>query len=269
MKTLKDFFQDCPVSEIKQLDINHFLDVLVEKKRSRSTIAKCKSMLFQIFAAAEDNELIAKNPVVRAKKVKKASKEAKQAVNKKGAFTQKEIEIMKQELPDNLLGNSILTLIGTGMRVQELLALTKDDIAPDGSSVNVNKAVKMAYGIPCLGDPKSEKSNRVIRVAKEYRPFVIYLREHGGAKYIWTSSRENGLYSVEEFRNRYKCAMKKLSGVTYRTPHCCRHTYITHLEARHVPMELISALAGHEDSTTTLGYTHISLETLKKAVEGL
>ena len=74
---------------------------------------------------------------------------------------------------------------------------------------------------------------------------------------------------MEEFRNRYKSAMKKLSGVTYRTPHCCRHTYITNLEAKHVPMELISALAGHEDSTTTLGYTHISLETLRKVVEGL
>ena len=34
-------------------------------------------------------------------------------------------------------------------------------------------------------------------------------------------------------------------------------------------MELISALAGHEDSTTTLGYTHIALETLRKVVEGL
>ena len=98
---------------------------------------------------------------------------------------------------------------------------------------------------------------------------MIYLREHGGEKYIWTSSRENGLYTVEEFRNRYMYVMKKLPGVTYRTPHCCRHTYITNLEARHVPMELISALAGHEDSATTLGYTHISLKTLIEAIESL
>lgn len=268
LKTLKDYFGDRPVSEIKQLDINRFLDVLVERKRSKSTIAKCKSMLFQIFASAADNDLVTKNPVVRAKKVKKAAKEG-QKMNKRSAFSQEEVEIMKRDLPNNLLGNSILTLIGTGMRVQELLALTKDDIAPDGSFIRVDKAVKMAYRMPSLGAPKSEKSNRGIPVAKEYRPYALYLREHGGSKYIWTSSRENGLYTVEEFRNRYKCAMKKLSGVTYRTPHCCRHTYITNLEARHVPMELISALAGHEDSTTTLSYTHISLETLRKVVEGL
>ena len=63
--------------------------------------------------------------------------------------------------------------------------------------------------------------------------------------------------------------MKKLPGVTYYPPHCCRHTYITNLEARHIPMELISALAGHEEASTTLGYTHISLETLREAIEGI
>jgi site-specific recombinase XerD len=63
--------------------------------------------------------------------------------------------------------------------------------------------------------------------------------------------------------------MKKIPGITYYPPHCCRHTYITNLQANHVPMELISQLAGHEDVSTTLGYTHISLDTLKEAVESL
>ena len=268
LKALKDHFQSRPLSEIKQLDINRFVDLLLEKGLSKSTIAKCKSMLFQIFAAAEDNELIGKNPVVRSKKVKKASG-VHSGGKKKGAFTHEEIRTMKRELPDDLLGNSILTLIGTGLRVQELLALTKEDITPDGSVISVNKAVKMAYRVPSLGSTKSEKSNRDIPVLKEFRPYVRYLREHSGSKYIWTSSRENGLYTVEEFRNRYNRVMKKLPGVTYYPPHCCRHTYITNLEARHIPMELISALAGHEEASTTLGYTHISLETLREAIEGI
>ena len=271
LQTLKSYFQTRPLAEIRQLDINRFVDHLIDLQRSKSTISKCKSMLYQIFAAAVDNDLLAKNPVIRSKKAKKAKKESFEMTNikKKGAFTPEEIRIMKKNLPNDLLGNSILSLVGTGLRVQELLALTKDDIAPDGSVISVNKAVKMAYRLPSLGGPKSEKSNRLIPVLKEYRPYVLYLKEHGGDKFIWTSSRENGLFTVEEFRNRYNRIMKKLPGVTYYPPHCCRHTYITYLEARHVPMELISALAGHEETSTTLGYTHISLDTLREVIEGL
>ena len=139
LKILKSYFGDRLLTEIKQLDINRFIDTLVERGLSKSTISKCRAMLFMIFTAAEDNDLIQKNPALRVKTVKVE----KDSTNEKNAFTLEEIEILKRELPNNLLGNSILTLIGTGMRVQELLALTKDGITSDGSVVTVNKAVKM------------------------------------------------------------------------------------------------------------------------------
>lgn len=267
LKTLKDYFKDRPLQEIKQLDINQFLDTMSDKGLSKSTIRKCKSMLGQIFASAVGNELIDRNPALGSKAVKSDKFSSKKS--NKGAFTQEEIEIMCKYLPHNLLGNSILTLLGTGLRVQELLALTKDDIAPDGSVITVNKAVKMAYRQPNLGTTKSVKSTRKVPVSKAYRPYVQYLREHSGAKFIWTSERENGLFTVEEFRNRYRSVMQKIPGIRYFPPHCCRHTYITNLQARNVPMELISALAGHEDVSTTLGYTHISFDTLRHTIDDL
>lgn len=265
LKTLKDYFKDCPVNEIKPLDINRFIDTLLEKGLAKSTIGKCKAMLVQIFTAAEDNGLIEKNPAIRAKAVKPD----KAHMHRKGAFTPDEIKILKERLPNDLLGNSIIVLIGTGLRVQELLALTKDDIAPDGSMVTVNKAVKIVNRLPYLGSTKSEKGNRIVPVSKEYRPYVMYLREHGGSKYIWTSGRENGLYTIEQFRNRYERALKKISNVTYYPPHCCRHTYITMLQAKQVPMDLISVLAGHGEVSTTLGYTHTSIDTLKGIIDAL
>ena len=265
LNTLKDHFGARAIQDIKQLDINRFIDALVEKGRSKSTINKCKSMLGQIFAAAEDNDLITRNPATRAKTVRTD----RNRVSSRDAFTPEEIELIKQFAPSDRIGNSILALIGTGMRVQELLALTKEDISPDGSLVTINKAVKMAYRQPKLGCTKSEKSNRIIPVSKEYRPYLIFLREHGGEKYIWTSPRENGLYTVEEFRNLYNRALKNIPGITYRSPHSCRHTYITMLQARQVPMDIISVLAGHQDTTTTLGYTHITIETLKKIIDSL
>ena len=261
LNTLKNYFKDKPICKIKQIDINRFLDSLVERGLSKSTIGKCRSMLLQIFSFAQDNDLILKNPALRAKKVK-----AKKHVYKKGAYTAEQINSLRVLLPDDLMGNSILTLIGSGLRVQELLALRKEDLAPDGSWIRVNKAVKMAYRVPILGSTKSERGNRRIPISSQYQANVRYLREHGGEKYIWTSSRESGLFSVEEFRNRYKTVMSKIPGLPYYPPHCCRHTYITQLQAKGVPLDMIRVLAGHEDSSTTLDYTHTSFETLQRLI---
>jgi len=264
LKTLKDYFRDKPICEIKQIDINRFLDTLVERGLSKSTIGKCRSMLIQIFTSAQDNDLVVKNPVLRAKKVK-----AIRQVHKKASFTEEEIGRLRAFLPNDLLGNSILTLIGSGLRVQELLALREDDIASDGSWIRVNKAVKMAYRVPILGCTKSESGNRTIPIAKQYRTNVRYLHEHAGKRFVWTSERESGLYSIEEFRNRYKTVMSKVPSVPYYSPHCCRHTYITRLQAKGVPIDMIRILAGHQDSRTTLDYTHTSFETLQKLIASL
>lgn len=262
--TLKGYFKNKPICKIKQLDINRFLDYLVERGLSKSTIGKCRCMLLQIFSFAQDNDLALKNPILRAKKVK-----AKKHAYKKGAYSSAQINSIRKALPDDLLGNSILTLIGTGLRVQELPALRKEDLAPDGSWILVNKAVKMAYRLPILGTTKSERSNRKIPVSGQYQANVRYLREHAGEKFIWTAARDSGLFTIEEFRNRYKTVMSKVSGIPYYPPHCCRHTYITRLQASGVPLDMIRMLAGHEDSNTTLDYTHTSFETLQQLVVSL
>ena len=75
--------------------------------------------------------------------------------------------------------------------------------------------------------------------------------------------------SVGCFRRRFYSALALVDGVRRLTPHCCRHTYITRLQARGVPMETISMLAGHSDTETTGGYLHIAEATLAKAVDTL
>ena len=266
LKKLKDHFGETPLKCIKQLDINHFIDALIEQGLSKSTIGKCKSMLVQIFSAAEDNDLIEKNPTIRAK----SAKAAKAHVYAKGAYTAEDIQTIRDGISDDLIGNSIMTLLGSGIRVQELIALSKNDITPDGSLLTINKAVKMAYREPILGTTKSKKGTRMVPIAREYRPYLLYLREHGGSQHIWTSDkRESGLYTVEEFRSLYRKAMKKIPGIPYYPPHCCRHTYITQLQEKHVPMNYISALAGHESESTTLGYTHVSLDALTKVIDSV
>ena len=259
-------FGSTPLNDIKQISINRFLNELNTRGLSHSLQSKCKAMLVQIFDAAEANDLILKNPARHAKCPKVLTMETGKSA--KDSFTEEEFELLMEYLPNDLLGNSIRVMLVTGLRTQELLALTPADIEPDGSILHVTKAVKMVDGKAELGPPKSKRSRRDIPIPKAYRQYAIYLRENGGRIYIWTAiHRENFLVGVGTFRRKYKKLLAAIPGVRCLPPHCCRHTYVTRLQKNGVPMEMIARLAGHSDITTTDEYTHTSVETLSRMVD--
>ena len=266
LKILKNGFGNTPIDQIRAMHISNFLDSLKRTGSSESKVHKCRTMLIQIFDAAAANDLVDKNPG----RLAKANRcPFTQEESSKDAFTNKEISMLMTRLPNDLLGNSIRTMLGTGIRVQELLALRPCDIAADGSSIRIDKAIKMVDGRPVLGPPKSKRSKRIIPVPEAYRIYAKAIREEGGQAFIWSSRRDSLLYSVGTFRNRFYKEIEKIPGVRKLSPHCCRHTYVTMLQAKGVPMETIAALTGHSDIKTTAGYLHQSADTLAKAVEVL
>lgn len=257
-------FRQRPLGSIRQIEINQFLNGLYRQGLSQSSVSKCKAMLIQIFDAAEENELILRNPARHAKASRRREDEEESA---KDAFTEEELQRLMCELPDTLLGNSIRVLLVSGMRVQELLALRPEDIEPDGSAIHICHAVKMVKGCPSLGTPKSKRSRRTVPIAEDYRCYVLRLLEQGGKAFLWTSVKsESLLVGVGVFRRQYYKALREIGGVRLLTPHCTRHTYITRLQAKGVPMEIVARLVGHSEIRTTDGYTHTSLETLSQAV---
>ena len=269
LSTLIDYFGSQNLCDIKQIDINKFLDALTDRGYSHSKVSKCKAMLIQIFNAGIANDLVDKNPAAVAKATRRLAQADDEDTNVKDAFTEAEVQLMIDHLNDDLLGNSILLMIGSGMRAQELLALTKADIAEDGSTVRVTKAIEMVDGHPKLGPPKSKRSRRTIPIPADYRFFAKRVRALGGNRFIWESSREDELYSVGTFRRQYYAALKKVPGVRQLTPHCCRHTYVTRLQEKGVPIDLVARLAGHTRISTTDNYIHTSIETLAAAVNAL
>lgn len=233
LNLLKGHFGSQPLCEIKQMDVNRFLGELNGRGLSHSLQMKCKAMLIQIFNAAEANDLVLKNPALHAKCAKDLLMQ--ESESKKDAFTEEEFTLLMERLPQDLLGNSIRTLLVSGLRTQELLALRPGDIEPDGSVIHVNKAVKMVDGKAVLGPPKSKRSRRDIPIPEEYREPVRFIRESGGRAFIWTSVRKDSLlYAVGSFRRRYNKALEAIPGIRRLPPHCCRHTYITRLQAKGV-----------------------------------
>lgn len=266
---LKTRFGTFPLNEIKTSDINRFISDLAQQGYSQSQISKCHAMLVQIFDMAESDDLVSKNYArLSFRSVKSLVEE--ESRKKKEAFTVDEFHTLLAKLPENLIGYSIRLMLVTGLRLQELIALTPNDLAADGSWVRVNKAVKMVDGHPILGTPKSHTSNRLIPIAPVYRSIAVWLRQNGGQVYLWCSTkRENLLYDTGSVRRRYYRALTAIPGVRPLSPHCCRHTYVTLLQREHVPMETIARLLGHSEINTTNHYLHISADSLQDAVLAL
>ena len=161
IKLLNKAFGHLRLTDVKTVQVNRFINELESRGYSASQISKCRSLLIQILDVAEADDLVVKNYARRAFRTTKRLSKSQRA-HHKDAFTVEEAETLLEKLPEDLLGNSIRLMLVTGLRLQELLALTPKDIAADGSWVRVNKAVKMVNGIPKLGSPKSFTSRRVV-----------------------------------------------------------------------------------------------------------
>lgn len=259
LKALKDHFGEKKIADIRAIHIEDFLRKLREDGRADASIAKCRGMLFQIFRKAEASDLVRKNPVAFADKMR-----ARGPVKEKDAFTAGEVQLLMEKLPEDRIGWSIRLLLGTGMRTQELLALEPKHIAEDGSVIEIRQAINMVKGTPVIGSPKSRDSYRDVPIPPSLRRYALQLREQGGT-YIWESPRKPGYpCNPSHFRDKFREALEEIPGVRMLTPHSCRHTYVSQMQALGVDLATIQSIVGHADLDMTRHYLHVQ-EPVRKA----
>lgn len=262
LNLLKAEFESTKLSDIKTIHVEKFLRKMAKEGRSQSSLAKLRGMMFQIFKKACANDLLLKNPVEFADKTKAAPTESK-----KDSFRATELERMMLFLPDNRIGHSIRLMLATGMRTQEVMALEPKHIAEDGSSIHIEQAITMVRGTPQIGSPKTKTSYRDIPVPMKARQSALFLRDTR-FQYVW-HNKQGRYCNPSSFRKEYRQALETLGNVRILSPHCCRHTYVSQLQASGVPLETIQALTGHADCEMTQHYLHVQSEVKLAAVEQL
>ena len=261
LRILKDYFGRRKLSEIKAMDIEQFLKKLRKEGRSDSCLAQCRGMLYQIFNKAAANDLVMKNPVAFADKMRKQPKERKEA------FTADEVRELFRSLPENKIGWSIRLLLCTGMRGQELLALEPRHIARDGSTITIEQALVRVKGSVDIGNPKSRDSYRTIPVPENVQYCARLLRDTTD-RFIWESPKHPGIpCNPTHFSKLFKQAVESVEGVRVLTPHCCRHTYVSQLVALGVDLKTIQSIVGHADVDMTLYYAHAQESSRQDAVD--
>ncbi|MDO4989253.1 MAG: site-specific integrase [Eubacteriales bacterium] len=186
--------------------------------------------------------------------------------NGKEAFTAEEVKRMMEDLPHDKYGDSIRLMLGTGIRMQELLALEPRLIEEDGSAIHIRQAVKTVSGHMEIGVPKSRDSVRDVPVPEGLRPIVIGLRSTED-KFVFQSPKKEQPFDPKMYREKFKDYIEALGDVRVLTPHSCRHTYVSQMQALGVDLATIQSMVGHADLDMTQHYLHVQSPVKQKAVE--
>ena len=251
LRILKDSFPRKKLKDIKPIDVETLLKDLRREGRSTSCLTQCRGMMYQIMNKAEANDLIRKNPVRFAEKMR-----YREPIKRKDAFTAEEVTILMEQLPEDRIGLSIRLMLGTGMRSQELLALEPRHIEPDGSMIHIEQAINMQKGTATVGIPKSRDSYRSIPVPSSLRYCAVALRQTD-KKYIWEARKTDCPCNPSYFRDQFRKALEEIPEVRMLTPHSCRHTYVSQMQALGVDLATIQSIVGHADVSMTQHYLHV------------
>ena len=252
------------VSAMRAVDIERYLGEMATQYSS-SQCGKLRTMLNQILRKAEANELINKNPVPLADRTNYRRMGQKRK-KKKDAYTADEVTALMKGLPNTRIGHSIRLMLGTGISMQELLGLSSFDITQDGSRISVRRAVKLKDGSKMyIGEVKAENRDRDVAIPPSVQPSARFLRENASG-FVLSGKGENMPLHPTTYRKFYRSAISQVKDVRVLTPHCCRHTYISHLEDKGVDFAVIQALSGQSTQAATISYIHAQSPAIAAAV---
>lgn len=215
--------------KLKTADLQAVVDACPHGRRTK---ADMKSLMINLYKYAIENDYVDKN---YASFIKLPPKEK----SKKDAFTKAERDLLWNDYnAGNKFTGQILFLIYAGLRFGEFKILKPENFHIDDRYFV--GGIKTDAGI-----------DRVIPIADCILPIVKELLSEADKKIL--TMHEKAWYHM------YRVTLKRL-GIRPLNAHCCRHTSATALAEAGVAPAVITAILGHEDYSTTLGYTHISLD---------
>ena len=243
-KYMKDY-HNRKFADLRQHHFQACIDSASDK--SFSTQAKIKILCGILSDYAVVNDIIFKSYAINLR-VKQAPK------TKPPVFTDLEI----QRLFDNdtmPLVDTILILIYSGMRISELLSLTK-------FQVDLKEMV-------IVGGVKTDKGkNRDIPIHPKIQQYIINRYNSCKNRLIeWEYKGETRSYSPNYYRKKYYQVLETLN-IQKISPHKTRHTFFSLMDRYTKDKKAMADIGGHTDYHFTENvYVHTDIDRLRQAIE--
>ena len=244
---------DLSISSVDTDLIRDWMESLMDKGHSASTINKNLSALRSFYRFALKRGLVKKDPAHAVTGPKK-SKPLPQFL-REGEMDRLLDGLEWDSSFNNVRARTILILFyETGLRRSELVGLDDKDIDYDAAQLKVTGKRNKQRIVPFGAELAEQlKSYQAVRREK--------FGETSGAMFL---SDKGERISGEQV---YQIVRKYLSMVTSlkkRSPHVLRHTFATAMLNNGAGLESIKNLLGHASVSTTEIYTHTTFEQLKR-----
>ena len=234
-----------PLHNTKFIDIRtkHIQSVIDNSDKSNSTKSKIKLLCSLLYKYALENDICQKNyaQFVKLTKQEKAEKEV---------FTSEEIKTFFENDAVPYV-DTILILIYTGLRINEMLTLTKENIDIE------NKVI--------VGGLKTDAGkNRTVPIHDKIFDYVKKWYEKAKEPTDLVFVKDNGETLTDNYYRKYiYYPLLKKFNMPKRTPHCTRHTCATLLAEAGADINAIKQILGHSQySFTADTYTHVDTQFL-------
>jgi integrase len=233
-------------SELRTAQIQNVINVCRDNKMSRSTLEKAKVVAKMMYDYAIQNDIVNKN-YAEFVTLPKAIKQEKEH------FTTIEIQKIENSISIPWI-DSILVLIYTGFRINEMLNLTV--FSADLDNMIIRGGLKTEAG-----------RDRAVPISPKILSIIKAKRDEQGERLI---SLNGKAMSDDYYRKYIYYPTLKQIGVRELNPHCCRHTFASLLSEKGVDPKVIQMLLGHTKYQFTEDtYIHKDINPLRAAVNML
>lgn len=242
---------------------------------SDSTISAVYITLRQMFASAEDSELIRANPMQKVKKPRRNKAEAKEAAPVE-AFSVEEMQhILKCLENEPLKWRAYIRLaIDTGCRRGELCGLRWRSVDLDAQTITIENnlvytSVKRGGKGVFEDTPKTDASIRSMDIDSKSAELLRQLRAEQGksciSPYVFSQGgRAEPMHPTSPTRYFKKFGEKY--GIEHFHPHKLRHTFASIAITHNADVASVSEKLGHANKGITLKmYTHANEKSIKAA----
>ena len=247
LKLLREEFTGIPISSIKPIDVQRFLNSLPQSftKKTKNNYKSTISSVFRFAITASEYGIIT-NPCEYTKTTGKPSKVRRIA-------TDEEIKIICENT-NAYYGLFAFFALLTGCRRAELLALNYEDIDFKNDVIKIKKSVTWVNSQPKFKVPKTEAGYREVfllpqlkeKLPKNKKGLIFpsldgKIMKEGQYRKIWNHYCKD--VGLEEYAKNHN--------IPIITAHCLRHTYATLLNESSVDLKQRMTLLGHSDERMT------------------